>query len=179
MIIRKLSKLLGCMALAVLLALSVAPTEAFAATDDSGKEFCWKDSYGRGVGTVPKKCASGYDRIGLLCYKKCSKNMKRYGFDCHSKCPSGMRNEGLFCRKAEYGRGAGFPWKFGDALNDKGMKKRCESKHGKGKCEKNGAIFYPKCKSGFKNVGCCICRPSRPNCRALGLNNGIDLSCAK
>jgi len=105
--------------------------------------------------------------------------MKRFGFDCHSVCPKGFRNDGLFCRKAEYGRGAGYPWKFGDALNDKGMKSRCEKKHGRGKCEKNGAIFYPKCKSGYKNVGCCICRPSRPNCRALGMNKGIDLSCAK
>ena len=68
-ILSKLSKLLGYMVLAVLLAISVAPSDAFAA-NDSGKDFCWKDSYGRGVGTVPKKCASGYDRIGLLCYKK-------------------------------------------------------------------------------------------------------------
>ncbi|CAN0572845.1 unnamed protein product, partial [Laminaria digitata] len=143
------------------------------------KEFCWKDSYSRGVGTVPQKCKSGYDRIGLLCYKKCGKNMKRFGFDCHSVCPAGMRNDGLFCRKAEYGRGVGFPWKFGDALNDNGMKKRCEAKHGKGKCEKNGLIFYPKCKSGYKNVGCCICRPNRPNCKALGLGGQFDLSCAK
>ena len=164
------------MLLAVFVTLSATPSQA--ATDD-GKEFCWKDSYGRGVGTVPQKCKSGYDRIGLLCYKKCGKNMKRFGFDCHSVCPSGMRNDGLFCRKAEYGRGAGYPWKFGDGLNDKGMKKRCEAKHGKGKCEKNGAIFYPKCKSGYKNVGCCICRPNRPNCKALGLGGQFDLSCAK
>ena len=52
------------MVLAVLLAISVAAADAFAA-NDSGKY-----SYGRGVGTVPKKCASGDDRIGLLCYKK-------------------------------------------------------------------------------------------------------------
>ena len=46
------------MALAMVLALSVAPSDSFAA-NDSGKEFCWKDSYGRGVGTVPNKCAKG------------------------------------------------------------------------------------------------------------------------
>ncbi len=171
----KVIRSLGCAVLAALMMLSVQP--AYAA--DDGKDFCWKDSYGRGVGTVPKKCARGYQRIGLLCYRNCPRGMKRFGFDCHSVCPKGFRNDGLFCRKAEYGRGAGYPWKFGDALNDKGMKSRCEKKHGRGKCEKNGAIFYPKCKSGYKNVGCCICRPSRPNCRALGLNNGIDLSCAK
>lgn len=37
-----------------------------------------------------------------------------------------------------------FPWKFGDGMNDKGMFKRCEAKYGVGKCEKIGAIVYPK-----------------------------------
>ncbi|MEK9931713.1 MAG: hypothetical protein VW557_13330, partial [Rhodospirillaceae bacterium] len=149
------------------------------ASAQSSNEFCWKDSYGRGVGTVPKACKSNQDRIGLLCYNKCPRGQKRFGFDCHSVCPSGMRDDGLFCRKAEYGRGAGYPWKFGDALNDSGMFKRCERKHGKRKCEKWGAVVYPKCKKGYKPFGCCICRPSVPNCRKLGLKPGIDLSCAK
>ena len=77
----KALRLLGCLMLAVFVALSATPSYA---ASDSGKDFCWKDSYGRGVGTVPKKCASGQDRIGLLCYDKCGKNMKRFGFDCHS-----------------------------------------------------------------------------------------------
>lgn len=143
------------------------------------KEFCWRDSYGRGVGTVPQACSSDRDRIGLLCYSKCGPNMKRVGFDCHSTCPSGMRDDGLFCRAAEYGRGAGFPWKFGDSLNDSGMYKRCEGAHGKGNCEKNGAIVYPKCKPGYSAVGCCICRPNPPNCSAMNLGGRLDLSCAK
>jgi len=144
-------------------------------------EFCWKDSYGRGVGKIPKACRSDEDRIGLLCYKKCPKGTKRFGFDCHSVCPAGWRNDGLFCRHAEYGRGAGYPWKFKYGLKhpDDKMRAACERDHGKGKCEKTGAIFYPKCKPGYHRFGCCICRPSKPNCKALGLKNGIDLSCAK
>ena len=59
------------------------------------------------------------------------------------------------------------------------MFRRCEAKHGAGNCEKYGAIVYPKCRAGYKPFGCCICRPAKPNCRALGLNNGIDLSCGK
>jgi hypothetical protein len=59
------------------------------------------------------------------------------------------------------------------------MRRRCENKHGKGNCEKWGAVMYPKCKSGYHNVACCICRPNTPNCNALGFNGGIDLSCAK
>lgn len=42
-----------------------------------------------------------------------------------------------------------------------------------------GAIAYPKCRSGYSPFGCCICRPSQPNCAKYGLNSGIDLSCAK
>lgn len=59
------------------------------------------------------------------------------------------------------------------------MYRRCEAAHGRGKCEKYGLVVYPKCKPGYHNVGCCICRPSVPNCRALGMNGGLDLSCAK
>ena len=62
-----------------------------------GPEFCWKDSYGRGVGTVPNSCARGQERIGLLCYDRCPSGMVRFGLDCHSVCPSGMQDQGLFC----------------------------------------------------------------------------------
>lgn len=170
-----LIRTLGSLAYAVIVGLALTSTVAAQTA-----EFCWKDSYGRGVGKVPKACKADEDRIGLLCYKKCPKGMKRFGFDCHSVCPAGFRNDGLFCRHAEYGRGAGYPWKFGDkAFSLKGAKHRCEKAHGSGRCEKNGAIYYPKCKSGYHNFGCCICRPSKPNCTALGLKKGIDLSCAK
>jgi len=94
-------------------------------------------------------------------------------------CPSGMRDDGLFCRAEEYGRGAGFPWAFGDALNDDGMIKRCEQEHGRGNCEKDGLVYYPKCKAGYSAFGCCMCRPNPPDCAALGMNPGVDLSCAK
>ncbi len=40
-------------------------------------------------------------------------------------------------------------------------------------------MYYPKCKSGYDNFLCCLCRPKTPNCNALGFNGGIDLSCAK
>jgi hypothetical protein len=132
----------------------------------SSAEFCWKDSYGRGVGTVPLTCPAGTDKIGLLCYSKCAAGQKRFGVDCHSSCPSGMKNQGLFCRNAEYGRGAGYI-----------SRKKCNRK--RGNCEKTGLRFYPKCRAGYKRFGCCICRPAKPDCRALGLKPGIDLSCRK
>ena len=56
---------------------------------------------------------------------------------------------------------------------------RCEADWGAGNCEQWGAVVYPKCQPGYSPAGCCICRPDVPDCPALGLNPGIDLSCAK
>ena len=37
-----------------------------------GSDFYWKDSYGRGVGTIPVlRCEQGTDKIGALCYEPC------------------------------------------------------------------------------------------------------------
>ena len=58
--------------------------------------FCWRDSYGRGVGKIPAKCPSEKDKIGGFCYSKCPLGMKRFGFDCHSVCPFDFRDDGLF-----------------------------------------------------------------------------------
>lgn len=132
-------------------------------------DFCWKDSYGRGVGLIPQECP-GRDRIGALCYSKCPAGYTRFGVDCHQTCPSRFRDDGLFCRKAEYGRGAGYPaWDMG----------KCESRHGRGNCEWWGALIYPKCKSGYHNVACCICRPNSFSCSSYGLGGQFDISCAK
>lgn len=136
-------------------------------------EFCWKDSYGRGVGTIPDRCPDDKDQIGALCYSKCPSGYTRFGFDCHQNCPSsdGWRDDGLFCRLSEYGRGFGYAiWDNGSCDNDNG---------GYGNCETCLAMWYPKCKSGYSPVGCNICRPNVPNCNAMGFTGGIDLSCAK
>lgn len=133
---------------------------------DPFSDFCWKDSYGRGVGKIPTECP-GRDKLGLLCYSKCPKGYKRFGLDCHQECTEGFRDDGLFCRRAEYGRGAGHT-----------KKDKCESKERK-PCEKNGLLWYPKCDPGYKNVACCICRPHKPDCKALGYQGQFDLSCSK
>lgn len=156
------------------LLIGVFSTAALGADD-----FCWKSSYGRGVGTIPTEAGPGRVTIGALSYSQCPANTTRVGFDCHSVCPTGMRDDGLFCRATEYGRGAGYPWQFGDkAFSLDGARARCSRDNPQG-CEQNGAIIYPKCRPGYTAFGSNICRPNKPNCGALGLNNGIDLSCAK
>jgi hypothetical protein len=129
-------------------------------------DFCWKDSYGRGAGTVPDHCKDPNRAMDEgLCYNKCDGGWDGKATICYQNCPSGYRDDGLFCAKqGEYGRGAGY------AIWDEG---KCKKEHSQG-CEKNGALWYPKCKSGFKAVGCCICSPVCP----AGWTD-IGVSCTK
>lgn len=95
--------------------------------DDSIAEFCWRDSYGRGVGSIPTECGD-LEKIGLLCYPKCPEGYSRFGFDCHQNCPDsaeGWADQGLFCRLTEYGRGAGYAWYPSDGFSSSGMFARC------------------------------------------------------
>jgi hypothetical protein len=140
-------------------------------------DFCWRDYYV--LSSSKDECYQNQDKIGNSCVAKCPSGTSKFGFDCHQDCPNGWRNDGLFCRLPEYGRGSGFPWKFGDPVNDSKMFERCEKANGKGNCEKSGQNVYPKCKKGFSAIGCCICRPNAPNCKALGFTGGIGLSCSK
>jgi hypothetical protein len=104
------------------------------------------------------------------------------GAICRQDCPDGSQDKDYYCKFEEmtYGRGVGYPWKFGDGPGqDFGMQSRCEYDHGIDNCEKSGLIFYPKCKPGFSPVGCCICR-AKPECNTLGMGDNIfSFSCLK
>ena len=94
--------------------------------------------------------------------------------ECPAQCPEGWKDLGGACEKPKpYGRGSGYPWKYGDGLNNKAQFSRCEA-GSKGKCEQEGTVVYPKCKEGFHKVGCCICAPTCP----AGFTDG-DKSCTK
>ncbi len=81
-----------------------------------------------------------------------------------------MRDDGLFCRKAEYSR---------EGFGPPHARKKCVKKYGKHNCEQQAIVWYPNCKPGYVSIGP-LCRPRHtPDCRALGLKPGLDLSCAK
>jgi len=95
-----------------------------------------------GKGLHGTKCFSGGEKSGALCYKKCREGYVGRGPVCWKKCPRGYTNDGATCRKPvkivkrkSKGRGAG-----------KAM--RCA-----GNEEKDGALCYNKCKSGYNGVG--------------------------
>ena len=137
-------------------------------------DFCWKNTVTRGVGTIPAGCSLDKQKRGLLCYPSCKTGFSPFVATCMQNCPAGFRDDGLLCAKpAAYGRGGGYPWQFGDALNNDGMLARCRAASGTG-CEMNGAIAYPTCQAGFAAVGANICSPVCP----AGMADG-GVSCTK
>jgi hypothetical protein len=127
--------------------------------------FCWKDSYGRGVGTLPGRvadCPSGYTNDGLTCRRPtddilapskvadCPSGYTNMGYTCFrglhtyhapsrvADCPSGYTNMGLTCHK----------WWPPKSLGWGSF--RCPSGYFKSdithRCHKN-------CKAGYKNDG--------------------------
>lgn len=58
---------------------------------------CAKQSYGRGVGTVPQSCPAGQDLQAGLCYRGCKKGYTGVGPVCWSRCPDGMVDCGAGC----------------------------------------------------------------------------------
>jgi hypothetical protein len=91
---------------------------AFSAHAQLGKSMgldsnlvCWKDSYGRGVGTIPGSCGPGQTKSGLLCYNDCKPGENNVAGVCWSGCPEGTTDIGATCVKKDvssYGRGAGY-----------------------------------------------------------------------
>jgi len=136
------------------------------------KPFCLDDAKQRCLNENP----SGCQQWGLIFYPNCRSGFSN--FDCcicNQNCPSGFADQGAFCAKpGSYGRGAGYPWKFGDkAFNYDAAKRRCENDNHQG-CEQNGLIYYPRCAENFHAVGCCVCSPNCPSSMA-----DIGVSCTK
>ena len=148
----------------------------------SSGSFCWKDSYGRGVGTLPKSCPPNKETIagGLLCYDKCSKfgDFKRSGYDCHQKCKSGWTDHGLLCYKfaSSYGRGVGTIPPLTCKKKKWGICYSFESKCPGDRSDKCIGLCYKPCRSGYNNAGCNICSMS---CTGQGYANGAAPSCPK
>jgi hypothetical protein len=140
--------------------------------DDCENSVCLDKAYDRCVKDNRKV---GCEQNGAVVYPKCRAGYNSVGCClCSTPCPAGWRDDGIYCFKPEsYGRGGGYPWQFGDALNLDGARGRCERDNRQG-CEQDGAIMYPRCRANFHKVGCCICSP---DCPAGWVDAGI--SCKK
>ena len=56
-----------------------------------------KDTYGRGVGTIPQGCTDGKDNQAGLCYQNCRGGYSGVGPVCWGTCPAGWVNCGMGC----------------------------------------------------------------------------------
>jgi hypothetical protein len=61
------------------------------------QEYCYKQSYGRGVGTIPSTCTGGKQNDAGLCYTPCNPGYGAAGPVCWQYCPSGYTDTGAFC----------------------------------------------------------------------------------
>jgi|688.fasta_scaffold61920_2 hypothetical protein len=114
-----------------------------------------------------KNMGSGFDKLGDFVkmleggFQNTLKDIKK-AFDpkeaVKGGCPDGWRDDGTVCWLDSYGRGGGYPWKFGDGFNLDNARRRCENDNPQG-CDKYGEIIYPRCRSGYHSVECCLCEP--------------------
>ncbi|KDO19530.1 hypothetical protein SPRG_15278 [Saprolegnia parasitica CBS 223.65] len=125
---------------------------------DPAPRVCLREGVGRGVGSfVFNQCKEGEEAYGALCYPKCKEGYEKVGCCiCRKKGCSGaegVHDIGVSCTKPKaYGRGVGYALWNQD---------KCVAENPQG-CEKNGLMWYPKCKAGFHPFGCCICTPDCP-----------------
>lgn len=131
-------------------------------TDNS---FCWKQSFGRGAGTLPNACPNGYSHELAACYTTCQAGYEAWSpgaVTCEQQCPAGFTDNPGTCLKPAATSSAGYPWKFGDGFNLDGAMSRCNADNPSVGCYISGAIVYPNCPAGFHKFGDLVCTPDCP-----------------
>lgn len=136
--------------------------------------FCWKGSYGRGVGILPSTCAPGQVMDGGLCYDKCAPGYTSDGATlCYKKCPAGSKFSPGFCHFSGVGGcPSGLSGLKPSCINSAGSYSRgvgkpmiCESDE-----QNNAGLCYSSCKANYSGNGpVCwgACPSSQPvNCGA-------------
>ena len=112
--------------------------------------------YREGAPAPERRCKDGDEKDGLLCYPKCRSGFTGVGPVCWRGCEGYGRDDGMFCAKpSPYGRGVG-------------RSPTCRDDE-----DKNGALCYPKCRSGYYGVGP-VCWKG---CNGFGRDDGAF--CAK
>lgn len=110
---------------------------------NAGNKFCWKQTYGRGVGVIPLDCGSKQYDAGL-CYDYCNQGYKGVGPVCWQTCPEGYEDHPASCYqniiswffKNSYGRGVGT------------VPTSCQDNK-----QYDAGLCYPFCQNTFYGVG--------------------------
>lgn len=152
----------------------------------AGLNYCYKDSYGRGVGKIPSSCNAGQETQGkapfFTCYEKCTKGYDSTALGgCMQTCPANTKRDAFGnCvengalkkyKNVEYTL-ARNPDKCTIFDGEKCFWNSCNKRHkGKEGCEKYGAAIVAKCKVGFKRA-LLHCIPDL-NCKGY-VGKGVD-----
>jgi hypothetical protein len=132
--------------------------------------FCWRRSYGRGVGHALDTCPlDASDRDGLLCYPPCRWGYNGNGPVCWEQCDRGMNGVLTGCVGNVDGQNCPFYDKCGDcATCPQNYNKfvctctRHRDSYGRGvgkamicsvNSEQNGLLCYPRCHSKYTGDG--------------------------
>ncbi|MDD2775473.1 MAG: LamG domain-containing protein [Gallionella sp.] len=119
--------------------------------------FCWKGSYGRGVGRLPSTCAPGQVMDGGLCYDKCAPGFTSDGaIFCYKKCPAGSKFSPGLCQFSGVGScPSGLSGLKPSCINSAGRYSRgagkpmiCESDE-----QNNAGLCYNSCKANYSGNG--------------------------
>jgi hypothetical protein len=134
----------------------VAEASFFRTVPTPAAPVCWKDTHGRGVGTVPNSChGANPDKNGALCYPACRQGFYGVGPVCWEYCQDGWIDEGALCRKSgsietvakkSYGRTAGVVLMCPETGNS----------------DYDAGLCYPPCNAGTYGVGP-VCWESCPS----------------
>lgn len=132
---------------------------------NKAQKICWRKVFSRGQGKIKHSCRKDFEENMELCYPLCAKNFTGIGEACWANCPLDFKDLKAFCNKPDsYNRGNGYSlWN----------KEKCEMEND-GNCEQWGLMFFPKCREGYHNIGCCLCTPNCPP----GMSD-LGVACAK
>ena len=127
---------------AVMAASFLFAANAFA---QQGSEFYFKNSYGRGVGTIPRlDCPADKEGVASLCYEPCKDGTKAEGTHCEDK---GKGNKKDYER---FGRGTA-------------KHQVCD-----GNKENDAGLCYQQCRQGYDGVGPVCWSKTPPGYKACG-----------
>ena len=156
-------------------------------TATAKQPYCYRQSYGRGVGAPLSTCGPGEQKNGLLCYPDCKAGYGGAGPVCWASCPSGYTDTGALCTRPA------------DSYSNSGGSGNCDSGYTNMGlyCQKNSPWFGTRekscpsgsyysaglckvnCKSGYSNTGLtCYKGPDTVAKSSYGRGAGNPMKCA-
>jgi hypothetical protein len=150
--------------------------------------YCYRQSYGRGVGAPLSTCGAGQQKNGALCYPNCNPGYGGAGPVCWQECPEGYTDTGAFCTRGASSRhisihSADCPAHFHNTGTScyRAWPPKSESlSHSTcpAGMHRSGAFCYSQCDPGYTNTGVsCYRGPDTIAKKSYGRGAGAPMGC--